>query len=424
MQEAFLHYVWKHQKFSTLSLQATDQKAICIKHPGLHNMDSGPDFFNAQIAIDDQLWAGNVEIHLKSSDWYAHYHETNPAYDNVILHVVWEHDTEVFRNSNEIIPTLVLKPFVANTVLLNYNNLIETSRTWINCEHSFGSIDDFIMENWLERLYVERLEQKATIIEKLLEQSQNDWEAVLFKMIAKNFGAKVNSDAFLSIAQSFDYSIVRKLQHDALQLEALFFGQAGLLDDNVEGGYYKTLQKLYRYNKHKFSLHQKGTIPVKFFRLRPNNFPTIRLSQLAALYKMHNQLFSKCIEATCINDFYKIFKVSVSEFWTSHYTFSTVSKTSKKELTDSFIDLLVINTIIPLQFCYAKHQGRTIDNQIFDLLKQIRLERNTVVSKFLDLKVLPNHALTSQALLQLKHEYCNYNKCLQCAVGHSIVGKK
>ncbi len=422
MQEDFLHYIWKHKAFNTSQLKTIKGDFVFINQLGQHNHNAGPDFFNAQLTIAEQLWAGNVEIHIKSSDWYVHHHEVDKAYDNVILHVVWEHDTEIFRKDNSEIPTLELKHYVDKSLIDNYQKLM-LSKSWINCEANFAEVDDFLFNNWLERLYIERLERKSEDILQLLKASNNNWEAVLFKMLTKNFGLKVNGESFLSLANSFEFSIVRKLQNDALDLEALFFGQADLLNDEVQEVYYLGLQKRYQFLKQKFKLSTQGVLPIQFFRLRPPNFPTIRLSQLANLYHTHTNLFSEVVTVSSKEEIYKIFNIETSEFWKSHYTFSKSSKTSKKALTKSFIDLLVINTIIPLQFSYAKAQGKPIEDHVFNFIKQIGLEKNSIVSKFLDLKPIEKQALTSQALLQLKQNYCDKNKCLQCAIGNSLIVK-
>ncbi|WP_179338282.1 DUF2851 family protein [Winogradskyella ludwigii] len=423
MQEDFLHYIWKHKAFDSSLLKTTKDKTISIANLGMHNHDSGPDFFNSQLSIGSQLWAGNVEIHIKSSDWYVHNHETDKAYDNVILHVVWEHDTEIFRKDNSEIPTLELKHYVDKNLIHKYQKLMY-SKSWINCETNFSEVNDFLLNNWLERLYIERLEQKSKIIEDLLKTSNNDWEAVLFKMLLKNFGLKVNGDAFLSLANSFSFSIIRKLQNDVLDVEALLFGQSGLLaGDNVEERYFIDLKERYGFLKQKFKLDNKGVLPLQFFRLRPPNFPTIRLSQFANLYNLEQNLFSKVMRLQTRNQFHEFFNKGVTEFWKSHYTFPKTSKKSNKILTKSFIDLLIINTLIPLKFSYAKAQGKLNDDEIFQLIKEIKIETNSIVSKFLDLKPVGKNALNSQALLQLKQQYCDKNKCLHCAVGNSLIVK-
>jgi len=423
MHEDFLHYLWKHKKIDVSNLKTTNKDVVTLITVGQHNYNTGPDFFNAKLKIGQQLWAGNVEIHIKSSDWYLHNHETDSNYDNVILHVVWEHDTEVFRKDNTEIPTLELKGYVSVEALSNYKKLFSKSQKWINCEHDFASVDDFIASNWLERLYFERLGRKAQDISKIIEHSTNDWEAVLFKLLAKNFGLKVNSDSFFSIANSFDFSIIRKQQSKLLSLEALLFGQANLLNQDIEEVYYMALQKEYQFLKQKFSITANNVSPLQFFRLRPPNFPTIRLSQLANVYNVHNNIFSKVIEAKTLEAFYNIFKIETSSFWETHYTFSKASKASKKRLTKSFIDLLLINTILPLKFSYAKYQGKTIDDEIVQIIEQIASEKNSIVNKFNGLKAISINAMRSQAIIQLKTEYCDKNKCLQCAIGNAVLNR-
>jgi hypothetical protein len=423
MQEDFIHYIWKHKKFQTHNLFTTNHETVLVRDVGQHNLNSGPDFFNAQLKIGEQLWAGNVEIHIKSSDWFLHNHEQDKAYDNVILHVVWEHDTEVFRKDNTPIPTLQIKDFTEATILNNYEKLFSKQNKWINCEHDFAEVDDFLLKNWLERLYFERLENKSIIIEALLKDSKNDWEAVLFKMLAKNFGLKVNRDSFLSLAQSIDFSVIRKTQSNQQTLEALLFGQAGLLEEDIQDAYYLSLIKEYQFLKQKFKLENTQVLPLQFFRLRPPNFPTIRLSQLASLYHEYQNLFSKIIETDSLEGFYELFKVSTSKFWKTHYTFQKESKSSSKILTKSFIDLLLINTIIPIKFCYAKQKGEAIDDNIIKLGNAIHSEKNSIITAYNNLKKVSNSVLDSQALIQLKTEYCDKNNCLKCTVGNALLNK-
>jgi len=421
MQEDFLHYLWKHKKIIANSLKTTKGELVSIINVGEHNHNTGPDFFNAQLKIGEQLWAGNLEIHIKSSDWYLHNHETDVNYDNVILHVVWEHDTEIFRKDNTQIPTLELKHYVPQDALNGYQKLFNNNRKWINCENDFANTPEFIMSNWLERLYFERLERKANDITALLHENTNNWESVLFKMLFKNFGLKVNGDAFASIANSFDFSIIRKQQSNLLSLEALLFGQAGLLEDDCQEAYFLELAKEYQFLKQKFALTNTNVTPLQFFRLRPPNFPTIRMSQLANMYYLHQNLFSKIIAANTLNEFYTLFTVETSAFWETHYTFGKPSKVSKKKVTKAFVDLLLINTIIPIKFSYAKQLGKTIDEEIIRMLQQITSEKNSIINKFNGLKKVSHSALESQALLQLKNEYCDKNKCLKCAVGNSLL---
>lgn len=423
MQEDFLHYIWKHKKFQTTNLKTEAGEAILLTSVGQHNLNAGPDFFNAQLKIGNQLWAGNVEIHVKSSDWFLHNHEQDEAYDNVILHVVWEHDTEVFRKDNTVIPTLELKNILEPSILNNYKELFGKQNKWINCENDFASIDSFVLENWMERLYFERLERKAKTIQELLKDSKNDWEAVLFKMLTKNFGLKVNGESFLSLAQSIDFSIIRKTQSKQALLEALLLGQAGLLEQDIQNGHYLSLVKEYQFLKQKFTLEKTQVLPLHFFRLRPSNFPTIRLSQLASLYNKHQNLFSKIIETNNLDDFHGLFKVATSVFWETHYTFQKESKTSKKILSKSFIDLLLINTILPIKFCYAKQKGEEVTVDIIKIATAIASEKNSIIDAFNNLKKVSKSSLESQALIQLKTEYCSRNKCLKCAIGNTLVSR-
>ncbi|MFK7781120.1 DUF2851 family protein [Psychroserpens sp.] len=423
MRENFLHYIWKFKKFDTRQLKTTMNQPINLVSIGTHNFNSGPDFFNAQLKIEDQLWAGNVEIHIKSSDWYVHHHEQDKAYDNVILHVVYEHDTDIFRKDNSIIPTLELKHYIHDEVIQKYKKLFSKTSKWINCEHDFAYTDNFILHHWLERLYVERLERKSRGIQDLLKASKNNWEAVLFKMLAKNFGLTVNSDAFFGLANSITFSIIQKSKSNLLALEALLFGQAGLLESEIEDAYYQSLKKEYVFLRQKFQLLNAHIVPLQFFRLRPRNFPTIRLSQLANVYHKEQHLFSEIIECNTVEGFYELFNVTTSEYWNTHFTFHKTSKKSDKRLTKSFIDLLLINTIIPLKFCYAKQTGTDVNNLIIPMVRFLDSEKNSIIKGFNNIKKVSKSALESQALVQLKTEYCDKHQCLKCAIGNSLLNK-
>ncbi len=421
MQEDFLHYLWKHKKIELLNLKTVEEEVVELINVGEHNHNGGPDFFNARLKIGGQDWAGNVEIHVKSSDWFLHNHEMDSNYDNVILHVVWEYDAEVYRKDNSAMATLELGKYVNKEALENYRKLFDKTKKWINCENDFEAIEHFTMNNWMERLYFERLERKSKNIEDALKKSKNDWEAVFFKLLAKNFGLKVNGDAFFSIANSFDFSIVRKQQSKLLSLEALFFGQANVLEQDMQEPYYLELQKEYGFLKQKFGITNIGVMPLQFFRLRPANFPTIRLSQLANLYHLHQNVFSKVIKAKTKEEIYDVFAVTTSGFWDNHYTFGKASRATKKRMTKMFVDLLIINTIVPLKFSYARYQGKQIEDDVINLIQQMAPEKNGIVDAFNALKPISKTALQSQALIQLKTEYCDKNKCLHCAIGSEIL---
>ncbi|MFV7234591.1 DUF2851 family protein [Flavobacterium sp. ZB4R12] len=422
MKEDFLHYLWKFKKFDTLNLKTFNDEEITIANVGQYLELAGPDFFNAQITIGDQKWAGNVEIHLKSSDWYVHHHERDTGYENVILHVVWEHDAGIFRSDNTEIPVLELKKYVEKETVENYQSLM-SPKSWIFCEKQLINIDEFTLKNWQERLFFERLERKSQPIFDLLEQTSQDWEAVLFCLLAKNFGLNTNGEIFLKIARSIPFSIIRKESFEVENLEALIFGNAGLLDSEKEDNYFKDLKFRYFYLLHKYQMEKSCIEPVQFFKHRPDNFPTIRLSQLANLYHSQQNLFSKISTLNSLKDIYEVFQVSASEYWLNHYQFDKESPKKKKPLSKSFIDLIVINTIIPLQFAFAKSQGKEISEDLIRLLNEVAPEKNAVIDKFSSFGIQSKSAFETQSLLQLKNEYCNKSKCLECAVGMELLKK-
>ncbi len=426
MNEDFLHYLWKYKKFNSTQLSTTEGEELMIKRSGDHNQQlSGPDFFNAQLIIGEQRWAGTVEIHIKSSDWYVHHHETDPAYENVILHVVWEDDVEVFRKNNTRIPTLQLKEYIAAPLLATYQKLFETSENkWIPCETSIPTVSQFTIAHWQERLYLERLEEKAAHIKPMLAAATNDWEAVLFILVAKNFGLHSNQESFLSLARSIPYSVVRKCSHDLHQLEALFFGQSGLLQDLHENPYAQKLKHTYTYLATKFSLSNQGVLPFHFFRLRPANFPTIRIAQLAMLYHQHQQLFAKLMAATTLTALSEICNTATSQFWETHYTFHKTTTHRPKKMTKAFVELLIINTIVPLKYMYNTYKGAVGAEELLQIMSQLAPERNRITAKFETLGVPMEDAVHSQAVLQLKKVYCDSKKCLQCAIGNKLLDQR
>ncbi|HLA55231.1 MAG TPA: DUF2851 family protein [Flavobacterium sp.] len=420
MKEDFLHYLWKFKKFDSTNLKTFNGETIAIVHSGQYLQLAGPDFFNAQIIIGKQRWAGNVEIHVQSSDWYLHHHETDSAYENVILHVVWKHDAEIFRKNNTEIPVLELQHYVANETLENYQSLT-TQKSWIFCERRLASIDEFVLRNWQERLFFERLERKSIPISQILSDTANDWEAVLFCLLAKNFGLNTNGDIFMQIAKSIPFAVIRKEQQEPENLEALLFGRAGLLDVEKEDIYFKYLKSSWEFLSHKYQLPETHIEPVQFFKHRPDNFPTIRLAQFAQLYHLQHHLFSKAMAIDSAAAFYGIFKVDVSGYWQSHYQFDKLSPKKPKPLTVPFMDLLLVNSIIPLQFAYAKSQGKDISGQLIDMMASLPAEKNTIIEKFGSFGVKSKTAFETQSLLQLKNDYCNKSRCLECAIGAELM---
>ena len=420
MKEDFLHYVWQYKKFDFSNLTTVAGELLTITNSGNYLQQAGPDFFNAQIVIGNQKWAGNVEIHLKSSDWYLHNHEKDANYDSVILHLVWEHDTPIFRKDNSEIPVLELKNYVSKDVLENYK-VLTSPKSWIYCENQIKDIDSFVLQNWQERLFFERLERKAIPIELLLVETENDWEAVLFCMLAKNFGLNTNGEIFLQLAKSIPYAIIRKESFEVSNLEALLFGTADLFPGDVQDRYTKDLKNRYDYMVQKYQLTKVILAPVQFFKHRPDNFPTIRLAQLAMLYHKKQNLFSKIIAAKTSEEMYQLFEITISNYWQTHYQFDKESPRKKKKFSKSFIDLLVVNTIIPIQFTYFKSQGKEVSETFLELLREVAAEKNIVIEKFSNFGIKAKNAFETQSLLQLKNDYCNQGKCLQCAIGIEVL---
>jgi hypothetical protein len=420
MKEEFLHYLWKFSKFDTSVLQTANREQLSIIHPGQYLQLAGPDFFNAQLMIGSQQWAGNIELHLKSSDWYIHHHESDAAYENVILHVVWEHDTEVYRKDNSEIAVLELRHYVDVATIENYRALSQT-KSWIFCEKQIATVDPFIRKHWLERLFFERLEKKSQPITDLLQQTQSDWEAVLFILLAKNFGLNTNGDTFMKVAINIPFQVIRKESTAVENIEALLFGFAGLLENEKEDQYYLALQSQFDYLSQKYRLVKAPVAPVQFFKHRPDNFPTIRLSQLASLYSKEKHLFSKTIDAVSVIMLYQIFDVSVSGYWKNHYRFDRESPQKEKSLSMAFVNLLIINTVVPFQFAYGLSQGKEVSENVVRLMEQIAPESNSVIDKFKTFGVDTENALDSQSLLQLKNEYCAKGRCLSCAIGMELL---
>lgn len=422
MKEEFLHYVWQFQNWTDVTLQTTNAKQIQVLHAGSVNTDAGPDFFNAQLVIGRQRWAGNIEIHIRSSDWYAHKHHQDKRYNAVILHVVWEHDVEVFREDETPIPVLELKEYVAKELLATYNQLKDKPAAWIACQDQLASVSKFTADSWLERVYFERLERKAKELIKDAEQNKYHWEAILFSKLARNFGLKVNGEAFYQMAMSLPFDVVQKCQSNPQQLEALFMGQSGLLEGEVVDEYHQELQNEYQFLRNKFSLHPIES-PPKFFRLRPYNFPTIRLSQLASLYHFNTALFSEWIRGMEVAEFYTKYRVKANEYWDSHYNFGVTSGVQAKRLSKTFIDLLLINTLVPIRFVYSKYIGEESAEDIIALIEQLPAENNSIITSYKKYGLKAENALQSQALLQLYANYCTPKRCLSCGIGNAILKK-
>ncbi len=419
MSEELLYYIWNHRLFNTQQLTSTEGEPIELVSPGQRNYDSGPDFTNARIRVGDTLWAGNIEIHQKSGDWLLHKHQFDPSFGYIILHVVYEDDKQEVTSA----PTLQLKGLIEESLLSKYNYLLNNSQ-WIPCEKMLPEVDELTFTLCQERMVIERLEQKTHAIEALLKRNVGSWEETMYQLTARSFGLKVNREPFELLACSLPLNIIAKQKQDLKCIEALLFGQAGMLNDEPKDDYMASLQREYRYQQHKHQLRPTQVHSWKFLRLRPASFPTIRLAQFAMLLHRSVHLFSKILETQKLSDVEELFKVGTSEYWDTHYTFGKESTKSTKELGETTLDLLVINTIAPILFTYARHKGdEDLQERALYWLEQLKPEKNEILKNWGKLGRKAQNAYESQALLQLKNEHCTQKKCLSCSIGNSILKK-
>ncbi len=424
MKEKFLHFIWRFQLFQSTPLFTTDGSSVLVESKGLWNkIDAGPDFSLAKIRIGNEVWVGNVEIHVKSSDWNLHNHSADKNYENIILHVVYEHDKSIGFLESRNIKTLELKNYIPQEVLSNYESLLESEQNFIPCEKSLHLIRQDSVKFWLERLVIERLERKTEEIEREFIQSGKNWEELLFKKMAYAFGLKINAEAFLIWASSFDFKILNKVQTNPEYVYALFFGQAGFLNLKSEEFYIQNLQKNYLFLQSKFELKQLNAHIFKFFRLRPPSFPTVRMMQLATIYAHYQNVFAFLMGTKDVKKIRKVFsELEYPVFWENHFTFEKESSVhSKKEISNELIDRIIINVIIPLKFVYAKHRGAEISEELLEWLRELPPEKNTIIQEFKKLGLKAENAFETQAYLELKNHFCNEKKCLNCALGLQIL---
>lgn len=421
MTEDFLHYIWKYNLYKHDKLQLSTGELVEVINPGEHNTDAGPDFFNTRVKIGETTWAGNAEIHLNASDWRKHGHQDDPAYDNVVLHLVLKDDEQTQDSGGKVVPTAILD--FDETLYQNYHQLLENQK-WIPCEGHIQNVDQFSIWTWLGRLMVERLEQKSFGILQNLKLNKSSWEETCYQLLMKNFGFSINAEPFELLSKSLPYKILNKHGDQQFQLEALLLGQAGFLEEDLRDEYYRELRSEYHFLRHKFNLAPLGKHLWKFARLRPSNFPTLRLAQLAALFRQHKNIFSAFVDAKGMNDYKKIFQVEVSAYWKTHYSFNKKSNERSKRIGQSSIELILINTIAPLLFVY----GKSKDNEDFkekalNLLESVPPEKNSIISRWCQLGVKPENAGMTQALIELKKNYCNQKRCLQCMIGSKIINR-
>lgn len=427
--EQLLHYVWKHKMLPLAELHTTDGREVEVIDPGLYNRNAGPDFFNAKVRIGDTLWVGNVELHLRSADWYQHGHDRDARYNNVVLHVVSQADTDVLTEDRHYLPQLVLQ--VPQAVKEHYEELLNCDK-YPPCYRIIPGLSALLVHSWMAALQTERLEQKTQAIMRRATQAGGSWEDAYFQTLARNFGFGINGDAFELWAQAVPLNAVGKHRDDLFQVEAIFMGQAGLLDqqsipqrhlaDALSDGYFARLRNEYLYLQHKFQLEPIDYATWRFLRLRPQNFPHIRISQLANLYYERRASLSALLECETVDALRQLLATHVTPYWETHYGFGSESPVSKKQLTSASTSLLIINTAIPMLFAVGCHRQReSLCDRAFDLLEQMKAEKNHIITMWQECGLPVKNAGDSQALIQLKREYCDKKDCLRCRFGYEYL---
>jgi len=419
--EEFIHFIWENRLFACEDLKTLQNEPVEVVHTGRRNTDSGPDFFNAMVKIGGTLWAGNIEIHRKASDWDKHHHTFDRAYENVILHVVEDADKQIFRENGTAIATLELT--WPGHLTRNYQRLLH-SKTWIACQEQFHRIDPIVLRLGFNRLMIERLEDKTEEIKGILEQNCHNWNETFFRMLARMFGFKVNASPFEILAKVVTLRILTKHKNSLFQMEALLFGASGLLSEELFGDpYFIDLQKEFSFLKKKYKLSGVEPHLWKFMRLRPGNFPTIRISQLAALIHRSQGLFSHIVDTSDLQELKELFMVKASGYWECHYRFNRpATRILPKELGESSVNTIIINVVIPFLFVYGEEQNlHHLKDRALGFLEQLPAENNSVICRWEQLGVKACSAFETQALLQLKNRHCNRKNCLRCPIGNKLV---
>lgn len=420
ISERLLQFIWQFQYYNRQALQTVSGEALEIIFPGELNHNQGPDFKQARIKIGEVLWAGDIELHLQSSAWHHHHHSIDNNYAKVILHVVWQQDVVIPDGNNNLIPTLELHNRVPVLLLQRYGHWMQQPNI-IPCHADIHTVPAITWQSWQQRLLVERLQQKTEHIQQLLQQNNSHWEQVCWQLTCRYFGAPVNSESFEQIAASLPVSLLARHKGQLHQLEALLLGQGGLLTADFKEHYLLLLQKEYAFLQAKYGLTPVTRPPV-FLRMRPVNFPTVRLAQLAMLLHQSVHLFSKIIEAATLKDLVALFSVTAGAYWDTHYGLKEATSHQSKRTGQQLIDTLLINVVTPLLFSYGKQQAETkYCDRALMLLEEIRPENNNVTNAFVALHVENKNAFASQALLHLKKNYCDIKRCLECAAGNAIL---
>jgi hypothetical protein len=421
MKEELLHYAWRMRRFNATALQTTDGEAVEVLHPGQLNTHAGPDFLNAKLRIGHTVWAGNVEMHLRSSDWLQHGHQTDNAYDNVILHVVYEDDAPIQRGNGTSIPCLEMKQRISRRLAAHYQRLIQ-SEQWVPCASTLGQVSELTLNLWLDRMAAERLESRASKILEQLERNKEGWEETFYQFMARSMGGKVNAEPMQMLAERTPLLLLYKYRHSLFQVEALLFGQSGLLEGTFQDEYPRRLQQEYRFLKQKHGLTPMPTQTWKYLRLRPANFPTIRIAQLATMIYQQAGWFSKAMAAHDLKELNNFFTIKLSNYWWDHYTFDKASHRKAKALGEQTVRSVIINTVAPMLFLYGTRKGDDrIRDKGLDKLEKLPPEQNKVIREWKRLGVKARSAYHTQALLQLKQQYCNPKRCLECAIGNALL---
>jgi hypothetical protein len=422
MKEDFLHFIWRYGQMHGARLYSTEREPLTVLHPGFRKPHAGPDFLKARILIGDTIWAGNVEIHLQAADWYRHQHQNDPRYDNIILHVVWEEDQPVTRQDGSRIPCLELKPLITPELFGRYQQLMNQP-TKLPCAHALEEVSSLTWEGWLDRLAVERLEAKTERWLRELERQHFDWEQVFFQGIAYGLGLPVNGESMEQMARHTPLSIINKHRENLLQTEALIFGQAGFLDTQWQDQYPRTLRTEYHFLQHKYQLRGIQIGQWRFSRMRPANFPTIRLAQLARLLVHTRHLFGKALAAQTIRDLYHMLDLKIGQYWKDHFRFDQVARHKReKRLGKGQIQNLIINTIVPFVFLYGQRNERpALADKALRWLEELPAERNSITRFWQGYDIRAENAMHSQALLHLKRHYCSPRRCLHCAIGSAVL---
>jgi hypothetical protein len=417
--ERLLHYVWKYKLYAPDTLVTAEGEPVCVIDTGIQNTDAGPDFFNAKVKIGKTIWAGSVEIHEKASDWMRHHHDKDRAYDSVILHLVGADDIPINRTNGERIPQALLP--VPEQVRKNIDWLLHREVS-IPCLPSIKYIESIQLTLWIDALLYERLERKTKDILQLLVQYKDDWNEVFYITLSRYFGFGVNNDAFERLAKSLPFRYLLKQRSSSSQIESMLFGQTGMLDETLDDHYYRLLQQEYKFLRTKFGLEPLDKSLFRSLRARPVNFPHIKLAQLAAILHRYDTLFSRILGEVNPMEVKELFRVQPSDYWETHFHFKGTSPKSVKTLGESALNVLLINTVAPMLFAYGHKNGLPeYGERAIALLESLPPEKNQIVATFNHAGIRVQHAGDSQALIQLKREYCEKKKCLYCRIGFRVL---